>query len=507
MTLKNSISALAFGLIIAGCQSPAAQSQTADMADVKAEKGKPNIVFIFTDDMGYHDLSLTGSEIYQTPAIDRLARESLQFTQAYSSYPRCTPSRYGLLTATYPINENKGNLSAIPAESNPIRQFEAADYQTYFVGKWHLGTGANTPTGYGFDQSFAAGATGGAHSRFYPFNRSGAPKTGDKSPIPDVEDFAKSGDYLSDILTTQTLNYIDEAKDKAEPFMVMLSYYSVHTPLEAKKEDIRRNAAEIKGHDFGSAPDYIREGEGRRKMRQDSPEYAGMVENIDENVDRILKALEDQGLADNTIVVFSSDHGGLSNDGNGRERQLATTNIPLKAGKGHLYEGGIRVPLFVRWPAAIKPAVENDSVVLGMDVFPTLLDLATDKTLVSVDGESFEPVIKGQEKWNDRSVFWHSRKARPYSTGDRPASVIRKGDYKLIDFFADNRVELYNLKSDISEQSDLSEKESAKVNEMMTELKAWRKSKNAKPKAQINQKKADSAQKRKENRKKRKKNK
>ncbi|GJM33950.1 MAG: sulfatase [Saprospiraceae bacterium] len=436
-------------------------------------QSQPNIVFIQIDDLGYHDLSCTGSKIYQTPNIDRLAKQSLTFKQAYSSYPRCTPSRYGLITGTYPVNEDHGNLADIKPEQNFVNLLNKAGYQTYYVGKWHLGEGENEPTGFGFNQSFAAGSTGGVGSRFYPFNTRGNAEKGDKAPVPDVEKAGKEGDYLSDLLTTATIDFIKKS-EKDKPFFAMLSFYAVHTPLEAKDLDKKRNQKEIDAFDFGDTPEYIKEGTGRRKMRQDDADYAGMVENVDENVGRLLAALQSLDLSDNTIIVLSSDHGGLSNDGE-RLRHLATTNAPLRAGKGHLYEGGIRVPLILHWEGKIAPGVDEKNIILGMDVFPTLLDLAIAKKVEGIDGKSYLPVMNGKESWENRTVYWHSQKARPHSTGDSKCSVVRSGDYKLLHFFKDDRIELYNLKEDISEEKNLAQEEPERVKKMLTELKTWKK--------------------------------
>ena len=441
---------------------------------LQAQDGsRPNILFIHVDDLGYHDLSCTGSEIYQTPHIDRLATEGITFGQAYSSYPRCTPSRYGLITGTYPVNEDHGHLASIPEEQNLPRQFQKAGYQTMYIGKWHLGDDENLPTAVGFDQSYAAGKGGGAGQHFYPFNLKPNGKPA-KELVPDVQEDGQEGDYLSDILTTKTIEML-RARDEDQPFFTILAYYAVHTPLEAKPADRKRNAAEIAAHDFGEGPEYIEEGAGRRKMRQDDPDYAGMVENTDENVGRLLQFLEDAGLVENTIVVLSSDHGGLSNGGFEGERHLATTNLPLRAGKGWLYEGGIRVPLILRWPNQIKPRREENSIVLGMDVLPTLLDLTTDQSVAGIDGRSFRSVIEGEEDWADRTVFWHSRKARPHSTGDPKTSVVRSGDYKLLEFFEEDRVELYNLAEDPGEEHDLAQEQSAKAVELLAILHDWKK--------------------------------
>jgi len=433
---------------------------------------KPNILIIHVDDLGYHDLSLTGSKLYDTPHIDKLAKESVSFTNAYASYPRCTPSRYGMMTATYPVNENKGHLGAIPESENFIRQFDKAGYNTYYVGKWHLGKGDSSPKSFGYTDSYAALESGGLGSRFYPFNtqRNGKPA---KYRVPNLEEDGKPGDYASDLLTNATIRFIRN-NPKGKPFLAVLAFYAVHTPIEAKEKDIERNKEQLKHIDFGDTPEYIKEGAGRRKMRQDNPVYAGMVENVDENVNRLLNTLEEMGIADNTIVVFSSDHGGLSNDGNKGPRELATTNLPLRAGKGWLYEGGIRVPLFVKWPGHTKPTVEQESIVLGMDVFPTLLDMALNKSISGLDGKSYKNVLLGKENWKNRTVFWNERKARPHSTGDFKASVVRSGDYKLINFYEKNIVELYNLKEDVGETNDLSKKMPEKTAEMMKLLSNWK---------------------------------
>lgn len=434
---------------------------------------KPNILVIHTDDLGYHDLSFTGSQLYNTENIDQLAKESVSFTNAYSSYPRCTPSRYGMITGTYPVNENKGWLGGISEDKNFIKQFVNAGYNTSYVGKWHLGEGDSGPEPFGFKHTYAAGRAGGIGSRFYPFNFKKNGKR-HKEQVEDLERDGKEGDYASDMLTDATIDFI-KSNPKDQPFLAVLACYSVHTPIEAKEEDEARNKAQLKSIDFGDTPEYIKEGAGRRKMRQDDAAYAGMVENVDENVGRLLQLLKEMKIDKNTIIVFSSDHGGLSNDGHKGPRHLATTNFPLKAGKGWLYEGGIRVPLFVKWANQLKPRVDDESIILGMDVFPTLLELATNRTVKGLDGQSYASVLRGKDNWKDRTVFWISRKARPHSTGDSKMAVVRSGDYKLIEYLETKELELYNLKEDISEEDNLAEKEPAKKEKLYTLLKDWKK--------------------------------
>lgn len=432
---------------------------------------KPNILIIHVDDLGYYDLGYNGSLLHNTPAIDKLASESVTFSNAYANYPRCTPSRYGMMTATYPVNENKGYLGGIPDSHNYIKQFNKAGYNTSYVGKWHLGKGDSHPLKFGFDHSYAADEAGGVGSRFYPFNtqKNGKPA---KYKVPDLEEDGKEGDYASDMLTDATIDFIKN-NPKDEPFLAVLAYYAVHTPIEAKPEDEARNIEQLKSMTF-EGPEYIKEGAGRRKMRQDHPGYAGMVENVDQNVQRLLKTLQDLEVDENTIVVLSSDHGALSNDGHNGHRELASTNLPLRAGKGWMYEGGVKVPLIIKWSDQLKPRKDEKSIVIGMDIFPTLLDLAVNKKLDGLDGKSYAEVLKGKETWESRTIYWHKRKARPHSTGDYNSSAIRSGDYKLLHFYEKDIVELYNVKVDIGEENDLSTKMPQKTAELMKELNKWK---------------------------------
>ena len=443
----------------------------------KKASSLPNIVLIHIDDLGYHDLSYTGSEIYETPNIDKLAKQSVVFENAYANFPRCVPSRYAMLTATWPVTE-KGvpddgfALDNVPADRNPIKQIDEAGYHTAFFGKWHLGSGENGPTAFGFDYSFAAGKAGSPISYFYPFNEPTNPNRKiNKDPMPDVDEVGKKGDYLNDLLTSQVIEHIKGNSGK--PFFVALNHYAVHQPIEAKEKDAERNKKQIAAHDFGDRPEYIEEGTGRTKMRQDNAEYAGMVENTDENVGRLLDFLKASGLEENTIVIFSSDHGGLSNDGL-RERNLATSNYPLRAGKGWLYEGGIRVPLFIKWKSELQPKTNSEDIVMLMDILPTLLDITTDDKVENIDGKSFLPVLRGDESWYERTIFWHSDKARPRNTGESNASAIRSGKWKLVDFYEDGQTELYNLDIDKREQNDVSEEFPGIRNKLYEELSNWK---------------------------------
>lgn len=437
---------------------------------------KPNILIIHVDDLGYHDLSLTGSKIYQTPNIDALAKQSVRFESAYANYPRCVPSRYAMMTGGYPIQngtvpDDGFSIGDISNEKNYIKHIEEAGYQTAYFGKWHLGAGASSPKGFGYDTSVAAGAAGSPISYFYPFNTPKHNWKTHKKPIEDMDSIGKKGDYLTDVLTDQVIKYIKN-RDTNKPFMAMLAFYAVHQPLEAKPEDVSRNKKEIADFDFGDQTEYIKEGTGRTKMRQDNPVYAGMVENMDENVGKLLKVLHDLKIDDNTIVILSSDHGGLSNDGL-KKRHLATSNFPLRAGKGWLYDGGLKVPLFVKWKDHFQPRDERSSLVMLMDVFPTILDITSGEKL-DTDGQSFLPILNNEEHWPNRIVYWHSPNARPKNTGDTKSSAIRVGDYKLINWYEEGRTELYNIKEDPSESHDLSNSKSKKADSLLEALNTWK---------------------------------
>lgn len=442
---------------------------TPNPADDKA----PNVLVVIIDDLGFYDLSLTGSLIYETPNVDKLAAESYTFQNAYANYPRCLPSRFAMLTASYPVQEFNGSLSDLKDEGNFVRQFSRAGYDTYYVGKWHQKGEKGTPTAFGFDRSFAANTAGGIASHFYPYNTKKliAPM-GEVEPVPDVELVGGEGDYLADMLTDEMIRFAKN-HDRSKPFFGVLSTYAVHSPFEAKQEDIERNEKQIREFDFGNGPEYVKEGNGVAKMRQDNAVYAAMVENMDWNVGRLLKALKEAGLEENTIVVFTSDHGGLSNSGSGGLK-LATTNLPLRAGKGHLYEGGIRVPLMLRWPGRIKPGSDSENVVLLMDLMPTLLDLAVDGSLKGADGKSFEAVLNGQESWAERSVFFHEQMARPQTTGDFPCTAMRSGSYKLLHFLQNDTYELYDLSEDVGETVNLVDALPGVASRMKSELAAWK---------------------------------
>jgi arylsulfatase A-like enzyme len=443
------------------------------------KKEQPNVLLIIVDDLGKNDLSYYGSAIYQTPNIDALAQQSLRFEQAYSNYPRCVPSRYALLTGGYPVidgdvPDDGFSLADQPAEQQFVRQIKDQGYATAYFGKWHLGEGDRGPAAQGFEYTYAAGAAGSPRSFLHPFNTpKGNNRNVKKAPIPDVDTVVDTSAYLTDVLTQQVINYL-EGRSKEKPFFACLSYYAVHQPLEGKPTDVARNRQEIKVHDFGQQPEYVTEGTGRTKMRQDNPQYAAMVENLDVNIGRLLQTLEELGLAENTVLVFTSDHGGLSNDGY-NQRQLATSNFPLRAGKGWLYEGGIKVPLFVRYPGTIKARTESESVVMLMDLLPTFRAwLSPELPAVATAGRDLRPLLEEKEQWEDRTVYWHESKARPRNTGESPASAVRQGRWKLIDFYKEDRLELYDLANDPGETRNLIDSEASRADVLYQKLQEWK---------------------------------
>ena len=450
------------------------QASTSTSSSISSE-AKPNILIIHVDDLGYHDLSIYGSQIYQTPNIDALTKQSVQFTNAYANYPRCVPSRYAMMTGNYPVQngdvpDDGFKMDNVADNKNFVKNIKSAGYQTAYFGKWHLG-GEESLKDFGYDYSFAAGHAGSPISFLYPFNEKKGKGKSKKTPIPDVDEVSKEGDYLTDVMTDNIAKYITNA-DKSKPFMAMFSFYAVHQPLEAKENDIKQNKEEIKNFNFGNQPEFISEGTGRTKMRQDHARYAAMVETMDENVGKLLQLLKDLNIEDNTIIIVSSDHGGLSNDGT-KQRDLATSNFPLRAGKGWLYDGGIKVPLFIKWNGKFQPKTNNESLVMLMDVFPTVLDITANKSL-DTNGKSFLPVLLNKDEWNDRTVFWHSSKARPVNTGDTKSSAIRKGNYKLINWYIEGRTELYDMSKDPYEAHNISEENLELTEQLLKELNEWK---------------------------------
>ncbi len=442
----------------------------AGIASLAVAQEKPNILFFLVDDLGWNDISANGSKLYETPNIDDVANESVYFSNAYSAYPRCVPSRYAMITGRHPARDGQTDGNKIKHEETTLAEaLKLNGYGTFFTGKWHLGkTEEFWPHNHGFDVNMGGCDAGSPGSYFYPF---GSEKFINGS-LYGLEEGEK-GDYITDRLTSETLKYIRENHDK--PFLAYVAHYAVHTPLQAKEERIAYYEEKIKnlefeGDEYGYGPD------GRVKLRQDNAIYAAMVESMDDSFGAIIEELKKLGIYDHTIIIFTSDHGGLSNSGLENKRALATSNLPLRAGKGHIYEGGIKVPMFVRWPGVADVHATTDVVITGMDYFPSILEMCGLPLLpdAHIDGKSFVPALKGEVMNENRIFTWHQTSARPTSTGDHNSTVIRKGNFKLHYFLDDEKIELYDLSKDPYEKNNIAEDTMGVTKCLMKKMNEWK---------------------------------
>lgn len=428
-----------------------------------------NVLLFLVDDLGWRDVACYGSEVYETPAIDRLAAEGMRFTDAYVAYPRCLPSRFSLYSGKFPQRAKVPPLSDLKTEEFSIAEAlkQEGGYATFFAGKWHLShVPAEQPDGQGFDTNVAGGAAGAPHSYLAPYNKARGAGGGKEKPIEGLDD-APEGEFLTERLTRETDQFIRAraaAKD-GKPFFAVLAHYGVHTPFEAPEDDVKHFKGKLAGMSF-DGPELI-ERDGQTKRHQNNATYAAMVATVDRSLASLLRTLDELKLADDTIVIFTSDNGGLSNRGANNKRELATSNLPLRAGKGHLYEGGVRVPFIVRWPGVVKPATTSAAVVALPDIYPTLLAAGGMPLHLEqhVDGVSFLPALRG-ERHERAPIVWHNTEARPGQTGDRASSAMRDGKWKVLYFYEDQRTELYDLQADIGENHDLAAEMPEKAKEL-----------------------------------------
>ncbi len=422
-----------------------------------------NFVFILADDYGWTDTSYNGSKFYETPNIDRLAKSGMIFTDGYSASPVCSPTRSAVMTGKYPARlhltshlqgaSNRFHFTkviqpnarlALPLEEITIAEvLRKKGYRTACVGKWHLGAKGFLPTDQGFDVMHAGDEAGSTSNFFYPQWKTKINLEG------------KEGDYLTDRLTTLAIEFIEE--NKSRPFFLYLPHFAVHTPIHAKAEKIRKYEAK-------SDP----------KNPQNYADYAAMIESLDESVGRILDTLDRLNLTANTMVVFTADNGGVTSL-EWKKRPI-TSNLPLRVGKGHTYEGGIRVPTIVRLPGVTKPGSVSHVPILSTDYAPTMAELAG-TTMGNIDGKSFVKALHGASNIGRNEIFWHYPHYSPQL--GKPSAAIRRGDDKLILFFEDNHVELYNLKSDIGEKNDLAAAQPQKAASMKKRLEEWLRETNA----------------------------
>ncbi|UCC97265.1 MAG: sulfatase [Phycisphaerales bacterium] len=459
-----------YALTAAGCGLSGKTSQA------NVDRKPPNIVFLFIDDMGWRDVGFMGSRYYETPNIDKLAAHGMVFTNAYSNAPNCAPARACLLSGQYSPRHGVYTVESssrgqsryrklIPVENTKVldpntvtiaEAIKPAGYVSASIGKWHLGDDPQSgPRAQGFDVNVAG-------------YRAGHPQRGYFVPYknPELSD-GPPGEYLTDRLTDEALKFIETNKDK--PFFLYLPHYAIHTPLQAKAELIEK---------YKKKP-----GSGG----QNNPTYAAMIESTDQGVGRIMDKLDELDLTGNTIVFFFSDNGGVKG---------ITSNEPLRGGKGMLYEGGIREPMVVRWPGVVKSGTTCETPIIGVDLFPTILEMtgAPRPAGKLLDGESIVPLLTGAKGLSREAIFWHfpaylqgkAEGARDPRFRTRPGAAVRAGDWKLIEYFEDGVLELYNLKDDIGEQKNLAEALPEKAKELHRLMLTWRRKVNAPVPTELN---------------------
>ena len=468
-TRRNFLQQLALGTVTL------AVGETATAAPPNS---RPNVLFILADDLGWTDLGCYGASFYETPHLDALASEGLRFTQAYAACPVCSPTRASIVTGKYPArmattdwfgapqpeavpgHERMKHLPLLPAPYNeqvPLSElslaeaFKESGYATFFAGKWHLGGEGFFPEDQGFDINKGGNHRGSPPSYFSPYNN------------PQLAD-GPEGEHLPDRLAVETISFIDQQEEK--PFLAFLSLFSVHTPLRGRADLVEKYEKKAAGLS-PSGNEWGREGDREVRRIQNHAVYAAMIEAMDSAVGKVIDHLKASNRYENTIIVFTSDNGGLSTS-----EGHPTSNLPLRAGKGWLYEGGIRVPLIVKCPGQIRKGV-LDSPVCSTDYYPTLLELAglPPRPDQHMDGLSFAPSLRGLGSGERDTFFWHY----PHygNQGGSPGAAIREGDWKLIVHFEARPAELYNLADDPGEQRDRAALEPERVRALRGRLEAW----------------------------------
>lgn len=450
---------------------------------VLAESDHPNFVFFLVDDLGWADLSCYGSQYHETPNIDALATSGIRFTNAYAACSVCSPTRASILTGKHPVRvditdwipgmEVKGNTRFLKVEDRDnlaldevtiAEKLKGAGYATFFAGKWHLGDEGHYPEDQGFDINIGG-------------NDRGSPPGGYYSPWKNPRLKAKKkGEYLTERLTEESVSFLQNRKED-QPFLLYLSYYNVHTPVQAYKKRVDHYAEKAAKMFPDAAPEPLRERDGYTRMRQDDPAFASMVAAVDDSVGAVLAALDELKLDENTVVFFFSDNGGLSTL---TKRIGSTCNQPLRAGKGWLYEGGVREAAIARVPGVTEAGSVSDSLICSTDFYPTILELAGIGEVPELhpDGRSLLPVLEG-EKWKEpHTLYWHY--PHYHGSGWKPGAAIRDGDWKLIELWEWDEVELYNLADDIGESNDLAKDNPEKVKELQEKLHTWQREMGAK---------------------------
>ena len=422
---------------------------------IENKNENPNIVLIVADDLGWTDVSYMGSKYYETPNIDKLSRSGMTFYNGYASAANCAPSRATMLSGRYNTHHGIYTVGASERGSETTRRIipisnenildlryflipemlKNEGYVTGHFGKWHLGSQGFYPEDNGYDINIGG------------FEK-GSPMGGYYSPYknPKLDDGPK-GEYLTDRLTDESIKLI-KSHNKNQPFALFLSFYNVHTPIQANEKHIKyfnKKISEMADNEVRTKS----EGDAITRLNHTNPEYASMVYAVDENVGKLIKSLKDSDLYENSLIIFTSDNGGLST-----LKRIAPTSVyPLRAGKGWLYEGGIRIPQLIKSPGNTENVIVND-ITASYDLFPTILDFAGIKNNIDIDGISLAPILNGQSEIDREDIFWHF----PHYHGSlwKPGSAIRSGDWKLVFHYESNNAELYNLKEDPGELNDLS---------------------------------------------------
>ena len=493
--------------------------------DSKSPENKPNIVFILVDDLGWSDVGTYGSSLYDTPNIDKLASEGVKFTQAYATCSVCSPTRASIITGKYPARihltdwlpgrrdfpfqklKNPDINQHLPYELTTLPEIlKENGYSTAIFGKWHLGEDSASTARQGFDIHLPDYNKGWpANGYFSPYQMKGL-------------EGGPDGEYLTDRLTDEALKYVEDNKEL--PFFLYMSYFAVHDPIMGPPELVDKYEDKLSEQPAKEGPDFILEGNPddpdplsrekldelieeeayepfrllpRRtvkvKQKQDNAEFAAMVERVDANVGRIEAKLKALGIEENTIIIFFSDNGGMSaaNFGNPKRKipdtkkalnkAFSTSNLPLRGAKGWFYEGGIREPLIIKWPGKGLQNKISDVPIISVDFYPTIMEMTgisyNSKELI-LDGKSLVPMVTGDEPGEKRALYWHFPHYSNHGQ-QSPCGVIRYGDYKLIEYYENFNVQLFNLSDDPAEQNDLAEVEPEKADELREMLHEWRK--------------------------------
>jgi arylsulfatase A-like enzyme len=486
-----------------------------------APPARTNVVFFLVDDLGWRDVACYGSSFYETPNIDRFAEDGVRFTQAYAACHVCSPTRASILTGKYPARlgltdwisgrrdfrfqrlMNVNSAQHLPYEEITLAEtLRAAGYRTAAIGKWHLGSEPSGPGAHGFDEHVPHDWARGAPNRTYysPFNLKGLS--------------GPAGEYLTDRLTDEAEKFIEANKDR--PFFLYLAHFAVHDPIQGRHDLVEKYQRKLNKMPRSDSDAFILEGNpdanrvlsreeltnraktaeysGYRvlpdrtvkiKQQQDNVHFAGMVEAVDQSLGRVLAKLKALGLDSNTVVIFFSDNGGMSgaNLGNPKrvirpnqlDRAYSTSNLPLRGAKGWLYEGGIREPMIINWPQRGLRGAISDVPVISTDFYPTILQLVGLPLMPEqhLDGVSLVPLLKGQKTLARPAIYWHFPHYSNHGM-QSPGGAIRAGDYKLLEYYENNTVQLFNLANDIGEQNDLAAVQPDKVNELRTMLHSWR---------------------------------